>query len=80
MSRWYPIAWQASDDIGAPRIERMVSPFYTGERFAVRQGGCCLTLIGHWEEEPIPSSRDDAFYARCRFPTLEAAIAAMGAS
>lgn len=26
-----------------------------------------------WEWEPIPSSRDDAFFARCRFADWEAA-------
>jgi hypothetical protein len=42
----------------------------------VTQGGNCLTKDGHWEYEPLPSSRDDAFLARCRFETADAAIAA----
>lgn len=73
----YPVAWQFSDDLHAARIERTVSPFYAGERFAVRQGGFCLNTSGEWEDEPQPSSRDDAFYERCRFKTLPQAVAAL---
>lgn len=73
MTTWYPTVWQRTDAIDAIRIERSVSPFYDGERFAVRQFGFCLSTSGEWEYEPIPSSRDDAFYERCRFRTLEAA-------
>lgn len=44
--------------------------------YAVRQTGCCLSRTGEWEREPIPSSRDDEFLARCRFETWqEAALA-----
>jgi hypothetical protein len=31
-----------------------------------------LNADGEWEREPIPSSRDDAFLARCRFTEQEA--------
>lgn len=64
-------------DTGAlfpPRFVRMNSPFYDGERWAVRWYGHCLTKTAEWEYEPMPSSRDDAFYARCRFDTLEQAV------
>lgn len=28
---------------------------------------CCLNRDGQWEIEPIPSSRHEEFYRRCRF-------------
>lgn len=46
-------------------------------KYAVRQTGCCLSRKGEWEREPIPSSRDDAFMARCRFDSWEAAALAI---
>ncbi|MFJ5725840.1 hypothetical protein [Streptomyces sp. NPDC093149] len=33
----------------------------------------CLASDGNWEHEPLPSSRDENWLARCRFP-LEAAL------
>ena len=36
--------------------------------------GDCLNRNGEWEYEPIPSSRDDAFFARCRFASVEEAL------
>jgi len=56
------------------RFVRMDSPFYEGIKWAVRWMGRCLTHDGEWEYEPQPSSRDDAFYARCRFDSLEEAV------
>lgn len=44
--------------------------------YAIRQRGFCLNKQGDWEYEPIPSSRDDAFIARCRWADLEDAISA----
>jgi hypothetical protein len=41
--------------------------------FAVTWLSYCLTKTGTWEYEPTPSSRDDAFTARCRFATPEEA-------
>lgn len=38
--------------------------------------GAVLGKDGDWEYEPIPSSRDEEFYARCRFDTYEEAEAA----
>lgn len=56
------------------RIEECLQP--DGSiRWAVR---CSSNVLGTngWEWEPQPSSRDDAFLARCRYPTPEAALAA----
>ena len=58
------------------RFCRMNSPFYKGERWTVRRQGSVLNKSGRWEFEPLPSSRDDAFYKRCRFNTLEQAESA----
>lgn len=35
--------------------------------------GVVLAKDGEWECEPMPSGRDEAFYARCRFDTFEEA-------
>lgn len=43
-------------------------------RYAVRFGGWCINKDLEEEHEPLPSSRDDAFYARCRWDTLEEAV------
>lgn len=80
--QWMPIKWARRNHFdGSPQavsIELMRSPFYTGERYAVRNGlGRCLNKSGEWELEPMPSSRDDAFYERCRFDSFAAAEAAM---
>lgn len=57
------------------RIEEVQSA-KGGATWAVRNRFCeCLNHQGEWELEPLPSSRDDAFLARCRFPTPEAAYA-----
>lgn len=56
-------------------FRRMNSPFYEGERWAVRNGSYCLNADNEWEYEPTPSSRDDAFYDRCRFRSLDYAVA-----
>lgn len=46
----------------------------------VTRGPCVLAKDGEWEYEPQPSSRDDEFYARCRYDTYDdAANAAMAA-
>ena len=57
-------------------INRMRSPFYKGNRYAVRKGGSCLTVDGEWEYEPQPSSRTNKFYDRCRFILLDDAMKA----
>ena len=53
---------------------RMNSPFYSGERWCVKRGGTCLNKKGEWEFEPRPSARDDEFYDRCRFETLQESV------
>lgn len=45
-----------------------------------KRGSDCLNKGGEWEYDPLPSSRDDAFLARCRFSTAEEAIAAARAT
>lgn len=58
------------------KFQRMISPFYDGEKWAVRRRSFCLNLDAKWEVEPMPSSRDDKFYARCRFASLDEAVEA----
>jgi hypothetical protein len=45
-----------------------------GDRWAIREYGCCLNKSGAWEREPQPSSRDDDFFARCRWDGAEEAL------
>lgn len=45
-------------------------------KWAVRYRGVCLNKQGTWEWEPMPSSRDDEFLARCRFDLAQEAIGA----
>ena len=70
----YQVSGYEDDPVGAPRIVRHTSPFYEGVRWAVNWRGRCLANNGIWEFEPIPSSRTDAFYARCRLPSVEVAL------
>lgn len=42
----------------------------------VRECGEVLTKDGEWLYEPLPSSRDDAFVDRTRWPTARTAAAA----
>jgi hypothetical protein len=42
------------------------------DRWAIRYMRRCWNRDGEWEWEPIPSSRDDAFKERTRFPLREA--------
>ena len=46
----------------------------------VHRRGAVLAKDGEWEVEPQPSSRDDEFYARCRFDTFEEALEAARAA
>lgn len=50
------------------------SPFYDGNKWAVRCTGYCLSKNCEWEYEPSPSSRDDAFYQCFRFDSLQDAV------
>ena len=78
---WTPITWVRAQDfhnrvqLPHPRIDRLVSPFYKGERYAVRMAGRCLNVAGEWEWEPLPSERAEEFYQRCQFLSFEAAAA-----
>ncbi len=58
-------------------FDRCLSPFYEGEKWAVRRGSSCMAKDGEWEYECLPSNRDDEFYSRCRFNSLEEAILAV---
>lgn len=62
----------------APTLDR-VGQIEGPDLWAVRRLGRCLNRDGEWEYEPRPSSRDDAFKARCRFATPEEALAAWDA-
>lgn len=79
---WIATSWnlrsEFHDTQDSPMVSiiRMRSPFYEGERYTVRRLGRCLNKKGRWEWEPIPSSRTDDFYKRCRFPSFEEAVAA----
>lgn len=48
--------------------------------WAIRRGGhSVLNHDGEWEPEPLPSSRDEAFFTRCRWTLAEALEAASNA-
>jgi hypothetical protein len=53
-------------------IERTEGPY--GTKWAVRRLDRCLNHEFEWEWEPQPSSRDDEFFARCRFECKEEAL------
>lgn len=44
--------------------------------WAVTNRSACLNRSGEWEVEVQPSSRDDAFIARCRWESMDEALAA----
>lgn len=50
-----------------------------GKGWAVIEGPFVLTVDGDWEHEPIPSSRDEEFYRRCRFTEEDARRRALAA-
>lgn len=62
-----------ADDRGIPiTVDYCEGP--DGPRWAIRKSGFCLSKEGGWEWEPIPSSRTDEFFARCRYATRDEAI------
>jgi hypothetical protein len=73
---WKPCKWriEGADRIHEVTIESVARPDGP-DRFAIRRGGAVLAKDGEWEYEPIPSSRDDDFFARCRYDSLEEATA-----
>src|SRR5690606_19883168 len=46
------------------------------DKWAIYNRGSVLSKDGTWEYEPLPSSRDDEFLARCRFDSPQEALAA----
>lgn len=69
----FPCADPFGDEIKVQRARQTKGPAL----WKVLDGrGNCLNKRGEWEWEPMPSSRDDDFLARCRFETAEAAIRA----
>lgn len=68
----YSIDTGRLDEIRIERARQISGPAL----WAVRYRGDCLNKFGSWEWEPMPSSRDDAFLARCRFSDAETAIEA----
>ena len=57
-------------------FNRMMSPHYSGTKWAVRRNGDCLSKDGEWEWEVSPSSRNNDFYKNFRFNSLEEAVVA----
>lgn len=60
----------ASDDLGAPlvtleRVAQRAGP----DRWAIRRSGAVLGRDLEFDYEPLPSSRDDTFYANYRYAT-----------
>lgn len=72
---WQPS--EATGDYGLPIMIDRCRQMDGSIKYAVRQSGACLNRSGEWEYEPIPSSRDDEFLARCRFDTWEDAAKAI---
>lgn len=60
----------AHDEITIENVRQPDGP----DRWAIRKGGSCLAKDGNWEFEPLPSSRSEAFFMRCRYATLESAL------
>lgn len=74
-----PCAYRIGTGFDAVRVEA-AQQMYGPDLWAVRRHGNCLNKQGEWEWEPMPSSRDDEFMARCRFASAQEAIdAAMAA-
>jgi len=63
-----------ADDVHIELVKQLEGP----PKWAIRRMGTCLNKFDKWEWEPMPSSRDDDFLARCRFDSLEEAFAVLG--
>lgn len=68
------LSYQLGGDMAYPVKLDCVSSRNGPERWAVRCGEQCMSINGEWDHEPMPSNRDDRFYATFRFATPEAAI------
>jgi hypothetical protein len=71
---WVGVKWVRLGD------EHLIDPisidfvsWKEGNRFAIRRLGFCLNDSLEWELEPMPSSRNDDFFKRCRVNTFEEA-------
>ena len=65
----------AADERGVPyvtleRVSRRDGP----ERWAIRRGGCALGRDLEFDYEPLPSSRNDAYFAKYRYATQAEAL------
>lgn len=60
--------------LAGTRVEDCLQPDGSS-RWAIRSGGNVLNRDGEWELEPMPSSRTDDFFDRCRWPSLAEAVA-----
>lgn len=61
----FELQW-VSDD-GGKQILNLVRRGRRPEAWAIELFGEVLGRTGEWEDEPQPSSRDEAFFARCRW-------------
>jgi len=50
-------------------------PMWLVKRYALTEGPV-LNVRGKWEDQPLPSNRDDEFYKRCRFESFQQAVLA----
>jgi hypothetical protein len=62
--------WECTIDVRLERVRQIDG----SDLWAIREKGCCLNKQGKWEIEPIPSNRTNAFYKRCRWESVEAAL------
>jgi len=72
MKKLVPIEYSYDAENGS-----LISIKYRGSGWAVLSDGYrghTLNKYGEWEYEPQPSSRDEAYYQRNRYETLEEAI------
>ena len=69
-----PLSWLIERD-GSQfiKLDRCISD-EKPDTFAIRHCGDCLNKSGQWEYEPMPPHREDDFYERCRFASIEEAM------
>jgi hypothetical protein len=71
--RFKPISWNYKPLIdGRYESIKIDLCLYDGTiKYAIRNSSSCLNKNGNWEHEPLPSNRDDEFFIRCRFDSLD---------
>jgi hypothetical protein len=75
-----PEGWEiASYAAGDITIQRMAQ-IDGSHLWKIAKNGNVLNKQGEWEWEPMPSSRDDDFLARCRYATLDEVSAMLAAA